>query len=97
MLKPETITLPRAQFSFAKEPFNAPSARYGIADQYGGRGAISKQAGADKNTGIVIQVQRRAANLHANGKHSATLARIKQGRCGAQAGKGGSAPLPDQI
>src|SRR5687768_17522541 len=97
MLKPETIALCGARLSFAEKAFNTPAGRRWITGQDGSGGAIPKQTSTDENAPIVIQIKRCAAHLHANRKHSATLARIEQRGRSAQAGKGGPASLPDQV
>jgi hypothetical protein len=65
--------------------------------EHGGTGAIAKQARADENAGIVIEVKRRAADFDADRQNRLATPRAQQRLRRAQVGQRGAASLAHQI
>ena len=49
-------------------PFHASFAVW-LSSEQSGPGAVSEQTGADQDTRIIVEIERGAADLDANGKH----------------------------
>lgn len=69
----------------------------GLLGENGGGGAVAKEAGADENAGVIVEVGGSGANFHANDENVVGLTRGKEGGGLLKSGKSGAAAEADEI
>lgn len=97
LLESQEIAISRLQQGIGGNPFHLAMVRGGFVRKNRCSGAIAKQAGANQNTGIVIEIKCGAADFDADRERLFAPARAEKAFCRSQIGNGRPAPLPHKI
>src|SRR5208283_1592590 len=93
VLESQRLALNRIDQRGRLAPFNSTLSRRPMAGENGGTGAVTEQAGADQDAGIIIQIHRSTAHFDANRQYMVTLPRLQKRVRELPVGKRTGAPL----